>query len=59
LLLLCSDGISSSLSEEQVREILASTEVDLETKAEELISCALRGGSTDNQTLILLRHHVA
>jgi PPM family protein phosphatase len=56
LLLLCSDGISNSLSEKQIGKVLASSQVDLENMAEDLISSALSGGSTDNQTLVLLRH---
>lgn len=57
LLLLCSDGISSALTEVQIEAILANSNRDLESKAEELISCASNSGSTDNQTLILMRHN--
>lgn len=57
LLLLCSDGISSALTEVQIEKILANAEGDLESTAEELISSASNSGSTDNQTLILMRHN--
>jgi serine/threonine protein phosphatase PrpC len=57
LLLLCSDGISSSLSDDQIKEILAARGLSLESKAELLMKTALAGESTDNQTLILFRHN--
>ncbi|BAU13198.1 hypothetical protein LEP3755_37370 [Leptolyngbya sp. NIES-3755] len=58
LLLLCSDGISGSLSREQVRAILADSTIDLPDKAEQLIQAARDEGETDNQTVMLWRHKV-
>ncbi|MGG6270816.1 PP2C family protein-serine/threonine phosphatase [Leptolyngbya sp. AN03gr2] len=58
LLLMCSDGISGSLSREQVRAILADSTIDLPDKAEQLIQAARDEGETDNQTVILWRYKV-
>lgn len=56
LLLMCSDGISGSLSREQVRSIVADPTIDLPDKAEQLIQAARAEGETDNQTVILWRY---
>ncbi|MDF5727130.1 MAG: protein phosphatase 2C domain-containing protein [Rhizonema sp. PD38] len=52
LLLLCSDGISSSLLIEDIQSILAGDR-HLNSMAENLIQAAQTAGETDNQTLIL------
>ncbi len=52
LLLLCSDGISSSLLLEEIQSILADDR-HLKSMAENLIQAAQTAGETDNQTLIL------
>lgn len=57
LLLLCSDGISGSLSREQLRTILGKP-IDLPEQAEQLIQAARDEGETDNQTVILWRYKV-
>ncbi|GAP94029.1 PP2C family protein-serine/threonine phosphatase [Leptolyngbya sp. NIES-2104] len=57
LLLLCSDGISGSLSREQLKTIL-SKPIDLPEQAEQLIQAARNEGETDNQTVILWRYKV-
>ncbi|NEQ65806.1 MAG: serine/threonine-protein phosphatase [Symploca sp. SIO2D2] len=56
LLLLCTDGISGSVSEEQIKEILAESGSNLEKKAEQLLTVSQEAGETDNQTLILWQH---
>jgi protein phosphatase len=54
VLLLCSDGLTSMLSEEQVAEVLASTP-DLDEAAGLLISQANEAGGRDNITVVLFR----
>jgi serine/threonine protein phosphatase PrpC len=56
LLLLCSDGVSGSLSIEQIRGILADPAGNLTLMAARLLQSALAAEETDNQTLILWRH---
>lgn len=59
LLLMCSDGISGSLSREQIRAILADSTIDLPDQAERLIQAARDEGETDNQTVILWRYKIS
>lgn len=56
VLLLCSDGVSGSLAEEQIAKILAESGGNLALAAEHLLQIARQAGETDNQTLILWRH---
>jgi len=51
-LLLCSDGLSNRVTEQQFIEVL-NQEVSLETKADQLIQHALESGGEDNITLVL------
>ena len=53
-LLLCSDGLSSSLGNEDISRILQA-EADLKIACEQLIRSALEAGSKDNITALLLR----
>lgn len=53
-LLLCSDGLSSSLGNEDISRILQA-EADLEIACDQLIRSALEAGSRDNITAVLLR----
>ncbi len=53
LLLLCSDGVSAAVSLEQIKQILARTDLNLEQKGDALIQAARDAGETDNQTLML------
>jgi len=53
-LLLCSDGLSSSLGNEDISRILQA-EADLKIACEQLIRSALEAGSQDNITAVLLR----
>ncbi len=54
VLLLCSDGLTSMISEEQVAEILGSTD-DLDNAAAQLIAKANEAGGRDNITVVLFR----
>jgi PPM family protein phosphatase len=54
LLLVCSDGLTSMVSEERVAEILGGTET-LDSAAQALIDEANRAGGRDNITVILVR----
>ncbi|MDR0966988.1 MAG: Stp1/IreP family PP2C-type Ser/Thr phosphatase [Myxococcales bacterium] len=56
--LLCSDGLSGMISDEQMQEILR-TESDLARATEKLIAGANAAGGTDNITCVLLRWHEA
>ena len=52
VLLLCSDGLTSMISEDQITQILASAP-DLESAAQRLIAAANEAGGRDNITVIL------
>ncbi|MBV9050588.1 MAG: Stp1/IreP family PP2C-type Ser/Thr phosphatase [Solirubrobacterales bacterium] len=54
LLLVCSDGLTSMVSEERVTEILGSSD-DLDAAAQALIDEANRAGGRDNITVVLAR----
>jgi serine/threonine protein phosphatase PrpC len=54
VILLCSDGLTTMVSEERVAEILASAQ-SLDQAAQELIDEANQAGGRDNITVILLR----
>jgi protein phosphatase len=54
VLLLCSDGLTSMVSEERVAEILASTD-NVKTAAQALIDEANAAGGRDNITVVLFR----
>ncbi len=54
VLLLCSDGLTSMISEERISEILARAE-DLRQAADELIREANEAGGRDNITVVLSR----
>jgi protein phosphatase len=55
-LVLCSDGISGHLLDEQLGTIVRDGTDDLEHTASALFKAALDMGETDNQTLILWQH---
>lgn len=59
LVLLCSDGISGSLTLKQMETAISEASDDLKTVADRLIETALATDETDNQTLILWRSHSA
>lgn len=52
--LLCSDGLTDMLSDENIRKIL-STSKDIKLAAEDLVQKAIIAGGKDNITVILLR----
>lgn len=55
MLLLCSDGLSGSVSPEQLRRVLASPDSP-EEKCDALVQLALDEGATDNITVVLALH---
>jgi protein phosphatase len=52
-LLLCTDGLTSMLDDDEIREILL-TELDPETAAQALIDAALAAGGKDNVTALIV-----
>jgi PPM family protein phosphatase len=54
--LLCSDGLHSMLSDEEIRKILTPRPESLEVAANCLVDAANEAGGKDNVTVILLRH---
>ncbi|SDT42848.1 protein phosphatase [Paenibacillaceae bacterium GAS479] len=54
MLLLCSDGLSGMVSDEEMLEV-ACSQASLEEKADRLISMALAAGGDDNITVVLLQ----
>jgi len=55
VLMLCSDGLTNMVSEQQMLETILEESASLETKAEQLIQLALQAGGDDNITVILLQ----
>ncbi|MGW8482235.1 PP2C family protein-serine/threonine phosphatase [Microbacterium sp. NPDC055903] len=51
-MLICSDGLSSELSDERIREVLV-TEPDPQTAADLLVDEAVRAGGRDNITVVV------
>jgi serine/threonine protein phosphatase PrpC len=56
LLLICSDGLTTMVSEREIGLVLSSTTMTLDEKADQLLQMALDAGGTDNISLILVRH---
>ncbi|AJY76461.1 Stp1/IreP family PP2C-type Ser/Thr phosphatase [Paenibacillus beijingensis] len=54
-LLLCSDGLSGMVGDDQMLETLLAPDLSLEEKAERLIQLALQAGGDDNITVVLLQ----
>lgn len=54
-ILLCTDGLSDMLGENDILTILGEYEADLEGAAQKMLDCALGNGGYDNITLILIR----
>ncbi|MGO9582578.1 MAG: Stp1/IreP family PP2C-type Ser/Thr phosphatase [Acidimicrobiales bacterium] len=52
-LLLCSDGLTNELGEQDIAEVLTD-KTDVESAARELVRLALRRGGTDNVTVVVL-----
>lgn len=55
--LLCSDGLSGMLTDEDMRKIMLEGGDDLDLKCERLIDAANHNGGTDNITVILVRYN--
>jgi len=53
VVLICSDGLTNMLTDEEIASILNGI-VELETKADELVTRALQNGGHDNVTIVLL-----
>ncbi|MBA4542478.1 MULTISPECIES: Stp1/IreP family PP2C-type Ser/Thr phosphatase [Thermoactinomyces] len=56
IFLMCSDGLTTMVSEREIGLVLSSTSMTLDEKADKLIELALEAGGADNISLILLRH---
>ncbi|OPA78781.1 serine/threonine protein phosphatase [Paenibacillus selenitireducens] len=54
MLVLCSDGLSNRVSEEQMTATVFSSDYSLEDKADLLLQMALQAGGEDNITVVLL-----
>jgi protein phosphatase len=52
--LLCSDGLSEALADEEIAETLVAHQLDLETIARELVDRANTNGGDDNITVVLV-----
>jgi PPM family protein phosphatase len=59
ILLLCSDGLTTMVSEREIGEVLSQTGETMEEKADRLLQMALNAGGKDNVSLILLKHRGA
>lgn len=55
LLMLCTDGLTNSLSDPQIQQILATRELSLQDRCNKLINEANRLGGGDNITVCLVR----
>ena len=56
ILLLCSDGISGAVSEDQIHDILKDAGSHLSEAADHLLHASIEAGETDNQTVILWKY---
>lgn len=54
IILLCTDGLTNSLSDPQIQQILATKDLNLQERCEKLISEANRLGGGDNITVCLI-----
>jgi PPM family protein phosphatase len=59
ILLMCSDGLTTMVSENQIGQVLSQTGETMEEKADQLLRMALHAGGKDNVSLILLKHRGA
>lgn len=57
-LLLCSDGLSDKLAEEELANIVKEQEVPLSVKVEKLVNLANEKGGEDNISIILIQYEV-
>lgn len=54
-LLLCSDGLTEEVSDDQIEKVLAQHDLSAQECVEHLVLAALDGGGSDNVTVILVR----
>lgn len=57
VLLLCSDGLTSMLDDEEILKIILADENDVKRASNDLVEAANRSGGEDNTTVILLSLH--
>ncbi|WP_141505938.1 Stp1/IreP family PP2C-type Ser/Thr phosphatase [Paenibacillus luteus] len=55
VLLLCSDGLSNMVSDQQILQTVMTEKLELDAKADHLIQLALHAGGDDNITVVLLQ----
>ena len=57
-ILLCSDGVTKTLSDEQIRQILTSDRISIEDSAKQLVDVAIHGNtrSQDNTSVVLMKY---
>ncbi len=54
-LLLCSDGLTEEVDDQQIARLLAQSDISAQECVDHLIAAALDGGGSDNVTVVLLR----
>lgn len=54
-LLLCTDGLTEHVADTRIGQILSRSELSAQEMVDHLVFCALRGGGTDNITVVLAR----
>ena len=59
VILLCSDGLNTMITDEQILEIISRSPENLEQACQELINTANQNGGEDNVTAILVRYEGA
>jgi serine/threonine protein phosphatase PrpC len=57
IILLCSDGLNTMITDEDILNIIARSKADLDKACEELISTANQNGGEDNVTAILIKYN--
>ena len=55
IILLCSDGLNTMISDEQILDIVSRNQDDLDKGCQELIDTANQNGGEDNVTAILVK----
>ena len=56
ILLLCSDGLSGEVTDDEIRDLLIAHEDDLDKGVEMLIQAACDNGGKDNVTVVLVKY---
>jgi serine/threonine protein phosphatase PrpC len=57
IVLLCSDGLNTMLSDDQILQTISSNKDDLDKACQELINLANQNGGEDNVTAILVKYN--